>query len=258
MAANESVYYYNTSPRRVCSFRPVISTERLTLTIWDDQDPAHEAWALEFFADEAIHSSLGKPLFHNLERIRAYRASTLLMPEHTPSRLPVSGAAVWFVRLGSDNPDGKPIGMINVCCRGLSIPTDIGWGLMKAYHGQGYASEAALAIASYILDDFQGGYRNSNPPCGLVATLNEKNMASRSVALKIGMIRMGEVLFEGSEEPIPIYAIPGLGTPQFTTATTMNVFGYGEAGRRTVKLLWGQEEMPKNAWGPPKTEEMTT
>ena len=87
--------------------------------------------------------------------------------------------------------------------------------------------------------------------CGLVATLNEKNLKSAAVARKVGLVRMGEILFVGSEEKVPVYGIPDLdinnGKP-FTPDRRINVFGCGEPLKRTIMLLYGQEQLPEKAF----------
>jgi hypothetical protein len=135
------------------------------------------------------------------------------------------------------------------------LPADIGWGLMKAFHGKGYAVEASIRVKEYIMEEFQGGFRHATPPCGLVACLNEKNLASAAVARRVGLVRMGEVLYLRSEEKVPVYGLPGSvmnegkrfeADPDFR----INVFGYGEPAKRTMLLIFGQEELPENPYTP--------
>lgn len=140
--------------------------------------------------------------------------------------------------------------MINISGRDPDVPTDIGWCVIQAFQGRGYATEAAMRVAEYMLDEFQGGFRNATPPCGLVATLNEKNAKSAVIARKVGLVPMGNIRYVGSKENVVVYGVPGLninrGKP-FTPDLRVNVFGWGEPLKRTLRLLYGQEEVPEGA-----------
>lgn len=83
MADQQSTYYYRDTSRR-CSFRPVLQTERLNLTIWDLESQSDNEAGLAFFKDAGIVGALGKPLFETVEQVKACRISTQLMPEHIP------------------------------------------------------------------------------------------------------------------------------------------------------------------------------
>jgi [ribosomal protein S5]-alanine N-acetyltransferase len=60
---------------------------------------------------------------------------------------------------------------------------EIGWALGKAHHGQGYASEAALALLKY-------GFETLNLH-RIIATCQPENIASYRVMEKLGMRREG-------------------------------------------------------------------
>lgn len=62
---------------------------------------------------------------------------------------------------------------------------EIGWGIGSGYRRQGYASEAAAAVAAWIA--LQPGVRT------ISATIPDDNTASRRVAEKLGMIRTSEM-----------------------------------------------------------------
>ena len=80
MSDAEETYHYRYTNRK-CSFRPILYTERLTLTIWDVDDPRDNEFALEYFQDPAIVGTLGRPLFHTVEQIVVHRTSTQPLPE---------------------------------------------------------------------------------------------------------------------------------------------------------------------------------
>ncbi len=60
---------------------------------------------------------------------------------------------------------------------------EIGWVLQKAYHGRGYASEAALALLKYGFEELKL-HR-------IIATCQPENVLSYRVMEKIGMRREG-------------------------------------------------------------------
>ena len=103
------------------------------------------------------------------------------------------------------------------------------------------------------MDEFQGGFRNARPPIGITAVLNLENKASAGVARKIGLVDFGEVMQEGSEESrFPVYGTPNLmmvnGEKLFSRERNrFNMFGEGEAGKRTMELIFGKKEVPKAA-----------
>jgi hypothetical protein len=88
MAQSEETYQYPKS-NRTCSFRPILNTDRLTLTIWDLENEEDNDFALAFHSDPATVGVLGRPMFQTVEQIVAYRRSTTLLAEHTPQKLPV-------------------------------------------------------------------------------------------------------------------------------------------------------------------------
>lgn len=83
MVVQKPTYYYRGTSRR-CSFRPVLQTERLSLTIWDLENDCDNEFGLAFFKDPGVVGAFGKPLFTTVEQVKASRISTQLLPEHTP------------------------------------------------------------------------------------------------------------------------------------------------------------------------------
>ena len=234
-------YYYpvlpNDTAKRPCSFNPVLHTNRLTLTILDPDDPDDMQWSLDFFNDPGIMATVGDTGIRNLEQLEAYHISTSLLPQHTPFNKPPTGPSRWLVRLGT----GQRIGMMIMGSRDERVPPDIGWGLLPSHQNHGYASEAAVRVRDYFLDEFQGGFRNQNPPISITAIIsNTKNVRSMGVARRLGLVRSGEVSICNSEgRTTPVFVIPGLGMEVFTPDLEINIYGHGEAGKRTLNLLAG-------------------
>lgn len=77
--------------------------------------------------------------------------------------------------------------------------TEIGYRLARTAWGQGYATEAALAVREYAFTTL-GLPR-------LVALIDPQNSASIRVAAKLGMQHEQDVLFEGYTHPDRVYAV---------------------------------------------------
>jgi len=76
---------------------------------------------------------------------------------------------------------------------------EIGYRLERAAWGQGYATEAALAVRDFAFDTL--GMKR------LIAIIDPSNTASVHVAEKIGMHRETEVMLEGYTHPDHVYVI---------------------------------------------------
>ncbi len=76
---------------------------------------------------------------------------------------------------------------------------EIGYRLARAFWGQGYATEAVLAVRNY-------GF-NVLGLSRLIAMIDPQNVASIHVAEKAGMRYEKDVMFEGYTHPDHIYAI---------------------------------------------------
>jgi RimJ/RimL family protein N-acetyltransferase len=61
---------------------------------------------------------------------------------------------------------------------------EIGWVVLEEHRGQGYATEAAAAVAHYALGELELDH--------LVAYVRQENLASLRVVEKLGMLRRGE------------------------------------------------------------------
>jgi RimJ/RimL family protein N-acetyltransferase len=249
---NEFYYLTQSLPRRVCSFRPILKSERLTLTIFDPRNDDDADWGLWCSNHPAIKAVVGSVGFDSREKWHAFRSATLIPPKFTPRQEHVSGPAAYAVRLGSNNPQGERIGIVLLACRDLNVPPDLGWLILPPHQRQGYASEAAKRLLDYFLDEFQGGFRNASPPIGITAILSSGNPGSVGVARKIGMVHRGEVSMAFPKgKLITIYGSPavGLEDKKFTPDQTVNVVGIGEAGIKVAKLLFG-DNVPENFGGP--------
>lgn len=76
---------------------------------------------------------------------------------------------------------------------------EIGYRLARSAWGQGYATEAALAVRDYAFSKL--GLKR------LIAMIDPANVASLRVADKLGMHYEGEILMEGYTHPDHVYAV---------------------------------------------------
>ncbi len=111
----------------------ILKTPRLTLRIWRDSD--RSAFAA-MNADPEVMSNLGGPIDRAASdaKLDRYRAAF-----HTQG----------FSRLAIESPDGVFAGYAGVMQRDQGSPlgmhTEVGWRLVRAAWGKGYATEAAAA-----------------------------------------------------------------------------------------------------------------
>ena len=87
-----------------------------------------------------------------------------------------SGYGQFLIELSGN---GQPIGICGLLYRDNLEVTDIGFALMSAYRGRGYASEAAAAVMEY-------GYSTLGID-RIVALTSEENQPSIRVLEKLGM-----------------------------------------------------------------------
>jgi RimJ/RimL family protein N-acetyltransferase len=83
-----------------------------------------------------------------------------------------------------EKASGLWIGRVGPWCPADWPGTEIGWSLMRAYHGRGYAIEAARATTDWAFDTL--GWTN------VIHTIDPGNAASRSVAQRLGSTLQGK------------------------------------------------------------------
>ena len=95
----------------------------------------------------------------------------------------------WYAMWIIEKTDGTRIG--DLCFKGLTpaATAEIGYGILEAYQGQGYATEAVQAAAAWAL---------SHPALRAVEAETEPdNAASRRVLARCGFLPTGETGAEG-------------------------------------------------------------
>jgi RimJ/RimL family protein N-acetyltransferase len=76
---------------------------------------------------------------------------------------------------------------------------DIGFALLPDYRGQGYAGEAAIAVADYA--------KNELALPRLTALVSARNAASIGLILKLGMRFERAITVQAEAEPVQLYVI---------------------------------------------------
>ncbi|PXX41330.1 GNAT family N-acetyltransferase [Aquitalea magnusonii] len=94
--------------------------------------------------------------------------------------------------------DGQPVGMCGLIRREGLADVDVGYTLLPAWRGLGYASEAATACVQY-------GLQQLRLP-RVVAYTNADNQASARVLQKAGLHGCGPFDFPGSSAPTLLFS----------------------------------------------------
>jgi RimJ/RimL family protein N-acetyltransferase len=165
---------------------PVLETERLRLREWREEDLSAFA---AFWSDEATARFVGG----TCTREEAWRRMAIFAGHWA-----LRGYGLWAIEdktsghlagyCGPWNPEGWP-------------EREIGWALVRAFHGRGYATEAARRARDFA-------YRELGWPSA-VSYIAAENTASQRVAVRLG------ATFEGTGElrgkPVGVYRHPAPG-----------------------------------------------
>jgi RimJ/RimL family protein N-acetyltransferase len=95
---------------------------------------------------------------------------------------------------------GVPIGICGLVKRQSLPDADIGFALLPAYCGRGYAVESASAVLDY-------GLHTLGLP-RIIAIVSPENRASIAVIEKIGLCRQGSLVLEGESRELELYGPP--------------------------------------------------
>jgi RimJ/RimL family protein N-acetyltransferase len=150
----------------------MIETERLVLrpVVREDLD----AWAA-FLADPLATRLLHFPEPHSREQ-----SESLL--DRTIARA-VGGVAMYAVRV---REGGATAGFVGYAPRALEWgdELELGWLLLRDFHGHGYATEAAATLRALV-------------PGRVISLIRTENETSKNVARKIGMTHECDIDFAG-------------------------------------------------------------
>lgn len=152
------------------SYDHTITTERLYMEPFAN---AHADGLFAMNSDPDVMRYLGPP---------QTRADVLDSITRVQDRWATNGYGWWSIFLKDSN---TLIG--SACVQNLahikSAPLEIGWRLMTAYHGKGYATEAGQAAMDFGFDRVGADY--------ICAVANPDNIASQNVMKRLGMRYVG-------------------------------------------------------------------
>ncbi|KRG44519.1 acetyltransferase [Stenotrophomonas pictorum JCM 9942] len=169
----------------------VIQTERLRLRPLRD-DAADAAAMLELLNDPGFHQYIGDRGVRTLEQARDY------LRNHTFSSYATHGFGMYAIERRSD---GAWLGNAGLVRRDGLPCADLGYALLGAYTGQGYALEAARAVLDYA--------RNTLGLGELRAVVSPDNTRSVALLEKLGFRGDGTVLLPGKDEPLLLFVNAG-------------------------------------------------
>lgn len=149
-----------------------LKTDRLLLRAHEEQDIVP---TVRLFADELSRRWLSSPQPYTLEDARRWCTQT------SHSLRSVGDGIHWAI---TDRATAEYLGGIGVKATSwLNRVTEVGYGVGAWARGRGYASEAARAVAEWILRE-QGFHR-------IQLFASTENPASQRVAEKAGFVREG-------------------------------------------------------------------
>lgn len=168
----------------------ILDTERLHLrTIGEEDAPFY----LELLNSEPFIAHIGDRGIRTLSAAReAIAAGPVAMQQ-------ARGHSIYVLEL---KQGAQPIGMAGLIKRDTLEHVDLGYALLPAYFGRGYATEAARALLAHARHTI--GLRR------LLAITSPGNDASHALLLKIGMRYDGLAQLGGETPAVRLYAIEWL------------------------------------------------
>lgn len=165
----------------------VIETERLALRRFTQDDAA---FVLEMLNDEAWKRNISDRGIRTVEGVRGYVDDVLLASYQK------HGFGLYRLALKADD---TPIGMCGLIKRDSLPNVDIGYALLPAFYGKGYAEEAARAVLEHGRSDF--GLKR------ILGTTSLDNEPSVRVLEKIGLTFQEVIQQAGFDKPSKLFAI---------------------------------------------------
>ena len=200
------------------TFASVLHTTRLTLTIADPSNPAHNDHMLACFNDPVSIANMGDYGIKTRQDMIELFHSTMLAPDLCGGVEPTHPAC-YVVRLGHRS-DGDMIGVVSLAQRGRRLPPDIGWVVLHEYAGKGYATEAAMEALRYWRDDF--GIKE------IMAWPKPTNSPSIRMAQRLGFVENG--VAEGDDGQVHVvYALSGMA--RIDESTRVSFHGEQDEGK---------------------------
>lgn len=164
----------------------ILITERLSLHLFTTADAP---FILELLNTPGFLQFIGDRDVRSLDQARHYIESKFMASyqEH--------GYGPYLLRQKSD---GQPVGLSSLVNRPAIGGVDIGYAILPAYEGRGFATEATLAVRDYALQEL-----GINPVLGIV---QPDHPASIRVLEKAGLHFVKEVMLEGETSALLLYS----------------------------------------------------
>lgn len=165
----------------------ILQTARLQLRQAQLEDAG---FLLALLNEPDFLKNIGDRQVRDLAQSEAYLQQNLLGSYH------LHGFGLWVVERFSDR---QPLGLCGLVQRDYLQDPDLGYALFSQHSGQGYTSEAALAVVAYARNAL--GLRHL---CSIVAP---DNLASKRILVKVGMQPAGQKTVPGSEKLVDFYQL---------------------------------------------------
>jgi RimJ/RimL family protein N-acetyltransferase len=183
-------------PRYLC-------TERLVLELFNHSIPERYECLLGSMNSPIAHARMGDFGIRTPAEFDALNGATRLTGTYCQGMVP-DFDFYYILRIGDE--DGPMIGGVSIAQRGVSVPPGIGWCVLEAYMGKGYATEGAKEFPRYLREDF--GLQE------FMTWPGATNRESRRVAEKLGFIEGGTVRLKEEQGKVDVvYILPGMKFP---------------------------------------------
>ena len=161
----------------ILTFHSLGETDRLLLRSPSEEDLVS---IVDLWTDPLVTKHIGGP--RNGDMVLEYFRDYANDPEASVSE---EGDRWWSV-IGSSS--GQFIGLCGLTEKEIEGQSeiDLGYFFLPSFWGKGYATEAARRVVEYALSGLQLG--------SIVAVIDPANVASKAVALKLGMVLEREAL----------------------------------------------------------------
>ena len=163
------------------------TTERLILRPTSEEDA------------ELVYELMNTPKFIQYvgdRKISSAKVASMYIKEKMLPQLYDLGYSSYTIIRKSDN---RKLGTCGLYNRAGVDGIDIGFGLLPAYEGQGYAYEAANRLKMAAFDEFDIQQ--------LKAITNKDNVASQKLVEKLGLTQIGQTQLPGEQQRILLYQI---------------------------------------------------
>lgn len=164
-----------------------LETERLRLR---RQTPADAPFILALMNDPDWIRNIGDKGIRSVEQAEAHIRNVTIASYERHG---------YGFLLAERKEDGAPIGICGLAKRDFMDDADVGYALMPAYRGQGYAFEAAAGVLAYA--------RSALGMTRVAAITAPDNETSARLLRKLGMREEGLIAFGETGEPVRLFAI---------------------------------------------------